>query len=102
MEELVDLVRADVGQDAATLGRIEEPGGAQVAVEPVRAEAHGLDDAADRARPDQLRRPGHRPHLEALGEVDRPDPPGLLLHPPDLGERSALSTAGLSTMTSLP
>ena len=43
---MIDLVRADVGQDAATLGRIEEPVGAQVAIEPVRPEADRLHHPA--------------------------------------------------------
>ena len=38
VEELVDLVRADIDQDAAGIGAPEEPVGAQVAIEPVRPE----------------------------------------------------------------
>ena len=41
-------------------------------VQAVRPEPDGLHDPAERARLDQLGSPGHRPHLEPLGEVDRP------------------------------
>ena len=66
--------------------RPEEPVGAQVAIEPVRAEADRLHHPPDRARLHQLRRAGHRPHLEALREIDRPDAPGLPLQVHDVGE----------------
>src|SRR6202040_3868206 len=64
-EKLVDLVAADIGEDSAAFVALEEPGWAQVAVEPGRAEGHGLHHAADRARRDKLERAGNRRRLEA-------------------------------------
>jgi hypothetical protein len=57
-----------------------------VAVEPVRAHAERLDDAANRARLHEFGRRGDRPHLEALGIAHRPDPPGLGHDAPQLRE----------------
>ncbi len=86
MQELVDLVRADVGEDAARPRGLEEPGRPQMPVQPMWAEPDGLHDPAECPRPDQFGCARHRPDLEPLGEVDRPDPPGLALHLPYLGE----------------
>ncbi len=65
------------------MGALEEPVGPRAAVQAMRAEARGLHDAADRPGLDELRRPGHRRHLETLGEVDRPDAARRLLRGPD-------------------
>ena len=79
-QELVDLVRGDVDEDAAVLRLVVEPRVAQRAVLAVRPEAHGLHDVADRAVAHEVQRARHRPYLEALGEVHRPDALRLLLH----------------------
>ncbi len=78
-QELVDLVRCDVDEDAAVLRAIEEPRIAKRAVQPVRAQADGLHDVADRPVTHQLERARHGTNFEALGEVDGVDPARLAL-----------------------
>ena len=76
-QELVDLVGADVAQDAAMRVLLEEPGRADRAVQAVRRQIDGLHDAADLTGLDQPQRRGHRGHLEALREADREDAAGF-------------------------
>ena len=49
-QELLDLMRADIAQDAAILGALVEPGRAWVVAQTVRAGPDRLDDAADGTR----------------------------------------------------
>ncbi len=86
VQELVALVRGDVAQDAAVALALEEPVRPRVVAQRVRAEAHGLHDAADRAFGDEATRLFGGAVLEALGEADREDAPGLGLHALHLGE----------------
>ena len=76
-QKLVDLVGADVAQDAAVGVRFEEPGRADRLVQPVRRQIDRLHDAADLTRLDQPQRGGHRGHLEALRKADREDTAGF-------------------------
>src|SRR5207244_3041144 len=48
-EELLELVAADVAEDAAEFRFLEKPGGTVGLAEPVRPEADDLDHAPDRA-----------------------------------------------------
>ncbi len=85
-QELLELVRGDVGQDAAIAGPLEEPVRPRLGVEAVRPEPDGVDHLADRPGLHQLARLHGRPGLEMLGVADRVDPAGLGLHPPHLGQ----------------
>ena len=76
MQELVDLMRADVAEDAAEALAVEEPVRAGLEVLLVRAEADGLDHAADRAVGDQLGGARDGGNLEAFGKIDGPDAAG--------------------------
>ncbi len=77
MQELLDLVRGDVGEDAAVGRGVEEPVGARGGVQAVRAEARDVDDAADGSGLDQPGGGSGRRHLEPLREIDGPDAPGF-------------------------
>src|SRR5262245_15295023 len=65
-EELIRLVRGDVGEDSPVLRPLEEPRRATGRIEPVRSEARGVDDPADGPRADQLPRPHGGGILEPL------------------------------------
>ena len=83
--------------------RVEEPGRADRAVEPVRAQPDRLHDAADRAVRDQLAgHDGRRARRSA--RRSRPRRCGRSRRRPARPRRAAPSvvTPGLSTMTSLP
>ena len=95
VQELVDLVRGEVAEDAAGAGGLEEPGRARGPVEAVRAKAGQVHDVADRTRLDQLGGTGHRPDFETLREVDGPDPSGLRLDPFHLPELLRRGDPGL-------
>ena len=71
MEELFDLMAADVAKDAAVFRALEKPCRARFRVEPVRTGAERLEDAADGAVFDQA--PGmHRTFgMQPLVVVDR-------------------------------
>src|SRR5262249_35681137 len=71
-EKLIDLMAANVAQDAAMLIAPEEPGWAQVPVQPVRAKSDGLHDAADRAERDKLESARNDRRLEPP-VADRPE-----------------------------
>ena len=94
-EELVELVRGDVAEDAAVALLLEEPGGPGLRVHPVRPEADGLDDLADGAGLHQLARLHRGPVLEPLAVDDRVDAARLRLHPPHLGQLLERRHAGL-------
>ena len=88
-EDLVELVRADVHQDAAILRPLKKPGRARCQLGTVRREDGHLEHLADGAGPDQLARLHGRAHVEALAEVHRVDAPRLSLdaaHLRQLGE----------------
>ena len=85
-QELLDLVAADVAEDAAVLLALEEVGRALVVVERVRPEADGVDDLADGAGLHQFAGLHRRAGLEMLRVADRKDAPGLRLHALDLVE----------------
>src|SRR5262249_40605855 len=53
-EELIELVRGDVADDAAEIFSVPEPCRARARSDPMRAEADGLDDFADRPGFDQF------------------------------------------------
>ena len=78
-KELINLVRAHIGENAAVEMPFEEPVGTGRSVQPVGAEAEGLDDATDGAFGDKLGGAGDGGHLEPFGEIDGPDAarPGL-------------------------
>ena len=50
VEELVDLVGRDIGQDSAVRVGVEKPVWSDGAVQPMRSEAGRLDHTADSAR----------------------------------------------------
>src|SRR5215471_14827538 len=79
-EELIDLMAADIAQDSAILVAPEEPGWAQVPVEPVRAKSDGLHDAADRADRYKLESPRNDRRLEP-SVAYRPEPRRLSDNP---------------------
>ena len=85
-QELIELVRADVADDAAVALAIEEPRRTRLRVHAMRPEPDGLDDAADRAGVDQLAGLDGRPVLVALAVEDRVDAPGLGLDAAHLGQ----------------
>ena len=101
-QKLVDLVGADVAQDAAMRVRFEEPGRADRAVQAVRRQIDGLHDAADLTRLNQPQRRGHRGHLEALRKADREDAAGFRDDLLQSASCAKVVTPGLSDMTSLP
>src|SRR5690606_41913871 len=76
-QELVDLVRGDVDQDAAIRLLVEEPVRPDGAVEPVGAQANRLDDAADRALGDQPGGGLAGADDETFRKADREYPAGL-------------------------
>jgi hypothetical protein len=102
MQELVDLMRGDIGQDAAEPGLVEEPAGPDRAVEPMRPESDRLHDAPDRSVRDQFAGDDGRGNDEALGEADREDAAGLRHAASTSASCASVVTPGLSTMTSLP
>ena len=85
-QELVELVRGDVAQDAAVALLLEEPRRPRLGGHPVGTEADRLDDPADGARLDQLAGLDRRPVLEPLAVEDRIDALRLRLHAAHLCE----------------
>ena len=84
-QELLDLVRGDVGQDAAVARALEEPGRRgwlrrRCGPRPMVC----ITSPIAPARPARRRDGGG--HLEVLGVEDREDAAGLGLDPPQLGE----------------
>src|SRR5262249_38841250 len=47
-QELIDLVRCDVADDASIAFALKEPCGSSLRVHAMRSESYGLDDPADR------------------------------------------------------
>ena len=76
VEELLELVTADVAEDAAVRLAVEEPGGPAGARHAVRARAQHLHDPADGPVCDEL--PGEHGalHVQPLAEVDHVLPAG--------------------------
>src|SRR5665647_165211 len=70
VQDLLDLVRTDVAQDAAVLVLLEEPRRPGCRREAVRPEADHLHDASDRAGLDELGREHGRLDVDAFGVVD--------------------------------
>ncbi len=97
-QEMVGLVRADVGQDAAVaLARKRIPGRPGVRVQPMRPQPNGLQHAADGARRNQLARLDHGPVAQSLAEVDAVDAPGLALNAARVAQHIQRSKGGLVT-----
>ena len=72
-QELVNLVRRDVHQDAAKLSGLEKPCGPDCGVQAVRPHAQRLHRLANGSCPDQIQCMLHRRHQMALGEADGKD-----------------------------
>ncbi len=69
-EELLDLVAADVAEDAAVLGALEEPLGATGGAQAVGAEAEDLDHASDGVLMDQSAGVNGALDVEALAIIN--------------------------------
>ena len=76
-KELLDLVAANVAEDAAVFGAFEKPRGPSRRVEPVRTEAEDADDAADGALGDELAGENRALHVESLAVIDHVFPAGF-------------------------
>ena len=76
-QELLDLMRADVAQDAAVAGLLIEPVRPLVVADAVRSETDGRDNAADGAGLDQVGGGDGRRLRVVLGIADREDAAGL-------------------------
>ena len=94
-EELIDLMRPDVGQDPAVARRVPEPLRPGGRGDAMRCEIHRLDDASDRAGLHELAGLDRGAHLVPLAVEDRVDPFGLGLDPPHLRELFQRRHAGL-------
>ena len=94
MEELVDLVRGDVDDDAAIVRRLPEPVGPHGPLL-VRPDPDRLEHPADRAAGDDMPGLDRRRHGVALGEADREDAAGLGDGGAHLGKLVAGGEAGL-------
>nr|WP_317954553.1 hypothetical protein [Paenibacillus chitinolyticus] len=70
-QELFDLMAADIAQDAAVLGPLEEPAGTRSGAQPVRAETEHLHDAPDCSIADELPREDGALDMQALAKIDR-------------------------------
>ena len=82
-EELIDLMRADVAEDAAVLHIVVEPGGpaaksaavrARLLVDLVGCDVDGLNHLADRALLDEFARVHRRLHFQPFAVKDPVDP----------------------------
>ena len=68
IQELVDLVAGKIGQDATVGIPVEKPVGSRRAVQPVRADADGLNDPPDGTLRHKLGSAGDGGHLEPFGK----------------------------------
>jgi hypothetical protein len=84
VQELLDLMRADIADDAAGDGAVEEPGGARRGPHLVRAETRRLDDAADCPLGHQLACFDRAAAVPMLVGVQPPEPAGRALNALDL------------------
>ena len=73
VQELFDLVAADVHQNAAVLLLLPEPRRAARRVQPMRAQADDLQHAADGAVANELSGMDGRLDVQALGVIDGED-----------------------------
>jgi hypothetical protein len=78
VQELLDLVAADIAQDAAVLLALKEPSRALGLAQAVRGEIDHLEDAPNPALVDQLPSQHRALDVQALAEVDVPLQPGPL------------------------
>src|SRR5919201_6233429 len=69
-QELLDLMRGDVGQDPAVLRFAKEPGGPRGHSRSVRSQTNRLDDTSDRSAVDKFAGLDRRPAAEVLTEED--------------------------------
>src|SRR5207248_10811353 len=95
VQEVVGLMRADVGDNAAVPLALEEPPRPMLDVQSVRSESHGLQDASDDARFDQLSGLDHAAVARALAVIDQVQPTGLTLNASGFLEHVQLGEAGL-------
>src|SRR3712207_1540664 len=87
VQELVELVRGDVVDDAAEAPVLEEPRRTRWRVQTMRSESDRLQRPPDCAAIDhQLAGADRRRVLMALAERHREDAPRFLLHTPRLGQ----------------
>ena len=93
---------ADIAQGTAVPLALEKPSRAQLAVQPMRSQAYGLHDPADRAGANELDGAGHGCHLEPLGIIDRPDASRLGDGPAECRELIGGGAAGLVRHHVLP
>jgi hypothetical protein len=84
VQELIDLMARDIGQDATIGSTLEEPTRPGRAVQPMRAQTHRLNHAAYGTATHQLVRHGDGGNFEPLGKIDGPDATGFLLYRTDL------------------
>src|ERR1700726_815303 len=94
-EELLDLMRGDISEDAAITLALEEPTGSGSLVDAVRAQPDGINNRADCASPHQLPGSHDAAHSEVLGMVDRIDALRFRLHTARFIELSQRGHAGL-------
>src|SRR5262245_48679933 len=85
-EELIELVRRDVADDAAEILPVPEPRRARLRIDAMRAEADSLDDFADSAGFDQLAGFDGGGILESLAVHNRIDALRLPLYVSGLGQ----------------
>ena len=97
MQKLVNLMRGYIGQNAAKTGLPKKPIGACGAVEPMRAQPHGLHHLSNRPFGHQLRRKSAGGGLEAFRKIHRPNPSGLRHTGFDLFQLRQRRAAGLVT-----
>ena len=95
VEELIDLVRPDVRENAAVQLRIPEPRGAIRGMNAVRPKADGLNDGTDRSRSNQLGGANGGAALEPFTVDHGIDTTRRGLDLPDLGELVERCRAGL-------
>ena len=76
MEELFELMAADVAEDAAKFGLLEKPRGPPGLAQAMRAEADDLNHATDRPSRHQVRGIHCGLHMQPLGIIDHVLPAG--------------------------
>ncbi len=88
-------MRPDIAQNAAVAGGVPEPFRADVLVELVGRDVHGLHHAADGAGFHQFARLNRGSYFQPLGVHDGEDAAGFFNRPPHFGKLVQSDDAGL-------